>query len=167
MSEPTVQRPESLRFLSGIILVSTEPSRLVRFYRDILGLPLAEEQHGDSEVHWACELGDVHFAIHPAADYPGEPTATGAVKIAFMVFDLAPLVAWLVECGVELCYPPTELGTESRITAVRDPDGNLVELTELGPAWLDHLRANRSNRGDLVAHWTARSSAAQGDSGSR
>jgi catechol 2,3-dioxygenase-like lactoylglutathione lyase family enzyme len=167
MSEPTVRRPESLRFLSGIILVSTEPSRLVRFYRDVLGLPLAEERHDDAEPHWACELGDVHFAIHPAEDYPGEATATGAVKIAFLVFDLTPLVAWLADCGVELCYPPTEFGTESRITAVRDPDGNLVELTELGPAWLDHLRANRAGGGDLVAHWSARSSAAQLDNGSR
>jgi catechol 2,3-dioxygenase-like lactoylglutathione lyase family enzyme len=120
MSETTVRRPEDLRFLSGVILVSTEP------------------------------------AIHPAVDYPGEATAAGAVKIAFMVFDLDPLVAWLAESGVELCYPPRRFGAESRITAVRDPDGNLVELTELGPAWLEHLRAHRARGGDLVAHWSAR-----------
>jgi catechol 2,3-dioxygenase-like lactoylglutathione lyase family enzyme len=158
MSETTVQRPEDLRFLSGVILVSAEPSRLVHFYQNILGLPLAEELHGDSELHWACELGDVHFAIHPAGDYPGEATGAGAVKIAFMVFELDPLVSWLAECGVELCYPPSEFGTESWITAVRDPDDNLVELTQLGPAWLDHLRANRASGGDLVAHWSARAS---------
>ena len=92
MSETSVRRPEDLRFLSGVILVSTEPARLVRFYRDTLGVPLAEERHGDSELHWACELGDVHFAIHPAVDYPGEATTAGAVKIAFMVFELDPLV---------------------------------------------------------------------------
>ncbi|MEV0714289.1 VOC family protein [Asanoa sp. NPDC050611] len=152
----SVRRAEGLRFLSGIILTSTDPTRLVAFYRDVLGLPLADERHGDSAPHWACELGDVHFAIHAAADYPGEPTAVGSVKLAFMVFDLAPLVAWLAESGVELCYPPEEFGTESRITAVRDPDGNLVELTELGPSWLDHLRDHRANGGDLVTHWTAR-----------
>jgi catechol 2,3-dioxygenase-like lactoylglutathione lyase family enzyme len=158
MSETTARRPENLRFLSGVIVVSTEPSRLVRFYRDILGVPLAEERHGDSELHWACELGDVHFAIHPAGDYPGEATTAGAVKIAFMVFDLDPLVVWLAEHGVELCYPPQRFGAESRITAIHDPDGNLVELTELGPVWLDHLRAHRAGGGDLVAHWSARAS---------
>jgi len=157
MSETIPRRPEGLRFLSGIILVSAEPSRLVSFYRDILGLPLAEERHGDSELHWACELGDVHFAIHPAADYPGEATTAGAVKIAFLVFELDPLVAWLAGHEVELCYPPSRFGAESRITAVRDPDGNLVELTELGPAWLEHLRDHRAGGGDLVAHWSARS----------
>jgi catechol 2,3-dioxygenase-like lactoylglutathione lyase family enzyme len=154
----TAERPEGLRFLSGIILVSHEPERLVGFYRDVLGVPLVEEQHDDTELHWACELGDIHFAIHPAADYPGEPTATGSVKIAFMVFELDRLVSWLAGNGVELCYPPEGFGAGSRITAVRDPDGNLVELTELGPGWLDHLRAHRATGGDLVAHWAGRGS---------
>jgi catechol 2,3-dioxygenase-like lactoylglutathione lyase family enzyme len=144
---------ESLRFLSGIILVSAGPDRLVRFYRDVLGLPLVEERHGDTDTHWACELGDVHFAIHTVADYPGEPARPGAVKIAFMVFDLDALVA---SQGLDLCYAPEPLGAGSRITAVRDPDGNLVELTELGPSWLEHLRAHRAEGGDLVAEWSAR-----------
>jgi catechol 2,3-dioxygenase-like lactoylglutathione lyase family enzyme len=160
MSETTARRPEDLRFLSGIILTSAEPARLVAFYRDLLGVPLAEERHGDSAPHWACELGDVHFAIHAAVDHPGEPTAAGAIKLAFLVFDLDPLVAWLAERGVEVCYPPVAFGAESRITAVRDPDGNLVELTELGPGWLDHLRDHRARGGDLVAHWSAAEGAA-------
>jgi catechol 2,3-dioxygenase-like lactoylglutathione lyase family enzyme len=149
-------RPEALRFLSGIILVSAEPGRLAGFYRDVLGVPLREEQHDDTEPHWGCELGDVHFAIHPTADYPGEAAGVGAVKIAFMVFDLDRLVAWLGEHGVEPLYPPVAFGASSRITAVRDPDGNTVELTELGPGWLDHLKAHRAGGGDLVAHWSAR-----------
>jgi hypothetical protein len=43
------------------------------------------------------------------------------------------------------------LGTQSQITAVRDPDGNLVELTQLGPGWLDHLKAHRAEGHDLVS----------------
>lgn len=42
------------------------------------------------------------------------------------------------------------------VTAVRDPDGNLVELTQLGPSWLDHLQARRAEGHDLIARWTAR-----------
>ncbi|WP_433292120.1 VOC family protein [Actinoplanes sp. CA-030573] len=148
-------RPEGLRFLSGIILVSADPARLVTFYRDILGVPLVDERHDDTEPHWACELGDVHFAIHPEADYPGEATTPGAVKLAFMVFDLDAQIEWLTTHGVELCYPPTPFGAQSRITAVRDPDGNLIELTELGPSWLNHLKENRAAGGDLIASWTA------------
>ncbi len=156
MPDGSRQRPEDLRFLSGIILRSAEPRRLVDFYRDVLGVPLVDEQHGDTEPHWACELGDVHFAIHPEADHPGGGTATGAVTIAFMVFDLDAFVTWLAGRGVDLCDEPRAFGAGSRITAVRDPDGNLVELTELGPVWLDHLRAHRARGGDLVATWHAR-----------
>src|SRR5215813_12221820 len=116
MPDSPPQRPEDIQFISGVILVSHQPEPMARFYRDVLGLPLAEERHGDTEPHWGCELGDVHFAIHPEADYPGESTATGAVKLAFMVFDLDALVAWLGEHGVELDYPPTEFGAHSRIT---------------------------------------------------
>jgi predicted enzyme related to lactoylglutathione lyase len=156
MSDQAGDRPQGLRFLSGIILVSAEPSGLAAFYRDVLGVPLAEERHDDTEPHWGCELGDVHFAIHAETDYPGEPLGTGAVKIAFMVFELDRLVAWLGEHGVEPLYPPASFGEGSRITAVHDPDGNTVELTELGPGWLAHLRTHRAGGGDLVAHWSAR-----------
>ena len=128
MVDSPLRPPESLRFLSGVILVSRQPRQTAEFYRDVLGLPLAEERHGDTQPHWGCELGDVHFAIHPAEDYPEDP----------------------------LCYPPADLGEESQITAVRDPDGNLVELTQLGPGWLGHLKAHRAAGNDLVSVWDAR-----------
>jgi catechol 2,3-dioxygenase-like lactoylglutathione lyase family enzyme len=127
--------------MSGVIVVSRQPGRVTEFYRDVLGLPLVEERHGETQLHWACELGDVHFAIHPAEDYPDDPAGgPGPVKLAFMVFDLSGMVAWLDHCGIPLCYPPADLGEESQITAVRDPDGNLVELTQLGPGWLGHVK---------------------------
>ena len=151
------ERPEDLQFLSGVILVSENPARLASFYREILGLSLQEEAHGDGLPHWGCELGDVHFAIHDVADYPEDKaTGVGAVKLAFMVFDLMGLTQWLAAQGVELCYPPTSLGSESLATAVHDPDGNLVELTQLGSSWLAHLEARRADGHDLVQRWTVR-----------
>ncbi len=155
MPDSPPQRPEDVHFISGVILVSHKPERLVSFYRDVLGIPLAEERHGDTQPHWGCELGDVHFAIHPAEDYPEDPaTGPGPVKLAFMVFDLTRIIAWLETRGIALCYPPADLGTQSQITAVRDPDGNLVELTQLGPGWLDHLKAHRAEGHDLVSRWS-------------
>jgi Glyoxalase/Bleomycin resistance protein/Dioxygenase superfamily len=73
-----------------------------------------------------------------------------------MTFNMAELLQWLQTRGVPLCYPPTEFGTESRITAIRDPDGNLIELTELGPAWLGHLKEHRAAGGDLLQVWQGR-----------
>jgi len=91
MPDGPSQRPEDVRFISGVIIVSRQPGRAARFYRDVLGLPLAEERHGDSQPHWGCELGDTH----------------------------------------------------------------LVELTQLGPGWLDHLKAHRAEGHDLVSRWSA------------
>ena len=157
MPDSTPQPPEGLRFVSGVILVSHQPERMTGFYRDVLGIPLKEERHGDTQPHWGCELGDVHFAIHPAEDYPEDPAnGPGPIKLAFMVFDLARMVTWLDKCGVTLLYPPADLGTNSQITAVRDPDGNLVELTQLGPGWLGHLKSRRAEGHDLVSYWSGR-----------
>ena len=157
MADNPSGRPEGLRFMSGVILVSRQPGKVTEFYRDVLGLPLLEERHGETQPHWGCELGDVHFAIHPAEDYPEDPAGgPGPVKLAFMVFDLPGMVAWLEHCGIPLCYPPADLGEESQITAVPDPDGNLVELTQLGPGWLGHLKAHRAEGNDLVSAWGAR-----------
>jgi catechol 2,3-dioxygenase-like lactoylglutathione lyase family enzyme len=166
MPDSPLERPEDIGFISALLLVSRQPERLVEFYRDVFGLPLTQERHADSLPHWGCELGDVHFAIHPAQDYPDDPAdGPGPVKLAFMVFDLPRMVAWLNARGVTLCYPPTNLGTASMITAVRDPDGNLVELTQLGPGWLDHLESHRANGHDLVSVW--RSRLKQGSGGTR
>ena len=57
---------EKIEFVSAILLVSRHPERLAAFYRDIVGLPLEDEQHGETAAHYGCELGDLHFAIHPA-----------------------------------------------------------------------------------------------------
>jgi len=165
MPDSPSDRPEDIGFISGVILVSRQPERMARFYRDVLGIPLAEERHGETQPHWGCELGDVHFAIHPAEDYPDDPASgPGPVKVAFMVFDLAGMVTWLKRCGVALCYPPESLGAESQITSVRDPDGNLVELTQLGPGWLDHLKTHRAEGGDLVPRWSAHLTMGRGGS---
>jgi catechol 2,3-dioxygenase-like lactoylglutathione lyase family enzyme len=161
--DSTAKRSEDVRFISGVILVSRQVERMVQFYRDVLGVRLAAEQHGETQPHWGCELGDVHFAIYPAEDYPNDPASgPGPVKLAFMIFDLPGMIAWLDRCGVALCYPPAELGAESSVTAVRDPDGNMVELTQLGPGWLDHLKAHRDAGHDLVASWSDHLTAHEG-----
>ena len=48
------QRPEDVRFISGVILVSRQPERVAGFYRDVLGLPLAEGH--DLVSRWSAHL---------------------------------------------------------------------------------------------------------------
>ena len=85
--------PERIEFLSAVLILSPDPERLAAFYRDKLGIPLIAEEHG-SGAHWGCELGDIHFAIHPGD--PGRGTAQSASP-----------------CG-SLTWPPTWQGCSGR-----------------------------------------------------
>ena len=60
----------------------------------------------------------------------------------------------LQESGVRLLYPPRDTGFFWS-TAIQDPDGNLVEFTELRDEWFEHLEARRAEGMDVVVRWRA------------
>jgi len=156
-----------LEFLSAVILVSNDAERLARFYREVLGLPLQPAQIGESHRHYECLLGDVHFAVHPLENQShGSPSsshmprvdpnliAVGSMKLALTTFDMEATIARLRAHGVEPIYPPKDLGFAT-MTAIRDPDGNYVEITELGERWFRQLEDRRKNGHDVVQRWRA------------
>ena len=145
---------EPIQFLSAVLVVSANPGRLAAFYRDVIGIPLREEQHGGSRAHWGCNLGDIHFAIHPVETFPDRRSGVGAVKLAFTVFDVQALARRLQESGVRLLYAPRDTGFFWS-TAIGDPDGNLVEFTELRDEWFTDIDARRAAGDDVVARWRA------------
>jgi len=143
-----------VEFLSAVLLASTNHDRLAAFYRDVIGVPLEEEEHGPLLKHYGCELGDLHFAIHPAENFAGEGCGVGSVRLAFEVFDMEVHVKRLAAHGVQLLYPPWKMGPMT-ITAIRDPDGNVVEFTQLDEQWYDHLEKRRAEGHDMVRRWKA------------
>lgn len=145
---------EPIEFLSAILLVSPNPARLAAFYRDVVGVPLDEEKHGDSRPHWGCNLGEIHFAIHPVETFPDKQSGVGSIKLAFTVFDMAALVDRLCQANTPLLYPPRDTGFFWS-TAIKDPDGNLIEFTQLRDEWFEHIEARRAEGADLLARWRA------------
>lgn len=143
---------EKIEFLSAILLVSKDPERLARFYKDIVGLPLEDEQHGETEKHYGCELGDLHFAIHPAKNFEGTAVGTGSVKMAFAVFDMKAFVEKVKAAGHKLAYEPTERGFAT-MTAMTDPDGNYIEFTQLSDRWFKHIESRRKEGHDILNRW--------------
>ena len=137
---------------SGILLVSENPKRLAEFYRDVLEIPLEDEHHEGTLPHWGCTLGESHFAIHPIEDFPDGTSGVGAVKLAFTVFDVRALTSRLESKGVRLLYPPRDEGFFVS-TALLDPDGNFVELTELSDEWFEMLKAARGRGEDVIEKW--------------
>jgi predicted enzyme related to lactoylglutathione lyase len=162
---PTPPTPmEKLEFFSAIVLVSKDTRRLAAFYRDTLGLPLEEEIHPDSDVHYACEVGDIHFAIFPEPQKHldrGARVGHGQVKFAFTVFDLDAMVKALRERGVEVTYAPMQAEDFIRMTAIRDPDGNYIELTQMDERWFKHLASRKRQGIDVVHRWKERTGSAQ------
>ena len=74
------------------------------------------------------------------------------MKLAFTVFDIAALVRHLTARGVALLYAPRDTGF-FWTTAIQDPDGNLVEFTELRDEWFEQIQARRAEGADVVARW--------------
>lgn len=150
---------KGVEFFGAVILVSRDARRLAWFYREVLGMPLKEEKHDGTETHFGCELGDLHFAIHPIENFPEKADApkhgVGSVRMAFEVFDMEAFVKRLEDQGVAPLYSPREMGP-MLVTAVRDPDGNEVEFTQLASSWFRHLEKRREEGHDIIRRWKAR-----------
>ena len=138
-------------FISAVIVLSPDPERLARFYSEGLGVHLNPSSHGGGPLHFECDLGDVHFAIHPDPEAQANPSAPSGrkIKIAFAVADLTELLSGLRSSGVDPIYQPVERGFAT-IAAVLDPDGNTVELTQLSDRWLDYLASRATLTRDVV-----------------
>ena len=140
-------------FVSAILIVSKNAGKLAEFYRDALGFPLEDEKHGDTELHYGCEVGDIHFAIHPFENFEDQEPGVGSIKLAFEVFDLEACLARLESHGVSPLYAPKPMGGIGKITAVRDPDGNLIELTQLNERWFKHIEERKKKGIDMLERW--------------
>ncbi len=145
---------EQIEFFSAVLIVSENPARLAKFYREVVGVPLQDEAHGTSRPHYGCNLGDIHFAIHPVETFPDRRNGVGAVKIALNVFDINALVDHLEKNGVKPLYPPHDTGFFIS-TAINDPDGNYLEFTQMCDDWFKMLEQRRRSGQDVVSRWKA------------
>ena len=115
--------------VSAILLISPDAKRLAQFYQNTLGMPLEEEAHEGVPLHYACEIGELHFAIHPSDGWPGVPTTNAqSPVIAFSTSDASAIAERLSAASIEHSGP-FDHGF-AQIVSFRDPDGNLVEVLE-------------------------------------
>lgn len=112
--------------IDAILLDSANAVELVKFYRDLLGIPIEEEHHGPA-LHWGCDLDGIHFAIHSRKERSIAP----CVAISFEVDDVDKAISELREKSVAIEMEPQSLPF-GRLASVRDPDGNLVYLHRYG-----------------------------------
>lgn len=143
---------EKIEFLSAVLIVSENPERLAAFYKNVIGLPIKTEDHDETHTHFGCELGDLHFAIHPTENFPDQNIGTGSIRLAFTTFDIQKLIGQIEAAGYYLAYPVKDTGF-ALMTALHDPDGNYIEFTQLSERWFKHLEKRKSEGHDIVHRW--------------
>jgi len=138
-----------------VSLATANMERCLHFYRDLMGLTLIAEGHGEpgntsfetvvglkgAHVHGAAlRAGNVQIEVFqykfplPAAGLPAQPYDVGIRHICFDVTDIRKEYERLKSAGVEFISEPQTMGNH-RVMAVyaRDPDSNIVELQEIFP----------------------------------
>ena len=122
----------TLEKLDHLVLPVSDIDAIATFYTTYLGME--KRLFGDDRV--ALHFGDQKINLHPAGwDY--EPKArvsiAGSADLCFIVSERVELLhTKLVHSGVEVIEDPVErTGATGRLRSIyiRDPDGNLIELS--------------------------------------
>lgn len=122
-----------IRSIDHIVLATADLNKCVDFYTRALGMTL--ERYGEGRI--ALRFGDHKFNVHPPGFDAGIKARTptpGSLDLCFLADrPLVQVIAELRRHGVEIEEGPIErTGARFRIRSVyvRDPDGNLVEISE-------------------------------------
>ena len=124
------------RMQIGLTVADIERSRA--FYGQTLGLPEEPvmEVGGTVGRRYGFIWGSttIKFWAIPGAELPvhsGPPADRAGIRMfTVMVEDLAAAHAELVERGVPIAMPPTDLAGMAKIMFITDPDGNWIELAQ-------------------------------------
>jgi lactoylglutathione lyase len=106
--------------LSYAIVFVADMSRAVKFYRDVLGLPLKFESPEWSEF----ATGETTLALHPASS--GSPA--GKVEPAVQVPDLGEFYREMSAKGVKFIMPPTKQDYGGMLAQFVDSEGTTYSV---------------------------------------
>ena len=111
----------------GIRLKVRDLSAHAQFYADALGLNEVPFDKGK-----AFRAGETVLLLEQAADAPSDATMQGKGwrYITFQVFKVDIEHARILEHGGREAMAPRTLGATARISMVRDPDGNWIEISQ-------------------------------------
>jgi catechol 2,3-dioxygenase-like lactoylglutathione lyase family enzyme len=112
----------------GIRLVVRDVAAHRKFYTEALGLPEGPTA-GDAATFLA---GDTVLLLEQSPEAPSDSGMEGKGwrYITFQVFEVDREHAHVLAHGGREARAPVTLGTTARISMVRDPDGNWIELSQ-------------------------------------
>jgi catechol 2,3-dioxygenase-like lactoylglutathione lyase family enzyme len=115
--------------LSVVLLLSDDPARTASFYRDVLGLPLIEEEHGGRHPHFACQAAGLYFTIQHTGDFVASHPGTGpdSLQLCFSVPSMDAFLKHLNDTNVAPVHPARPFEHTVFVT-LRDPDGRALRV---------------------------------------
>jgi len=108
--------------LNYVIQFVADMDRAVRFYRDVLGLPLRFQSPGWSEF----STGETSLALHPASS----KSPSGSVEIGFNVSNLETFYQEMSAKGVHFSTPPTKQDFGGTLAQFLDSEGGRASVAE-------------------------------------
>ena len=121
-------------------IVTKDSAALLKFYQDTLGLTPDGEMDmpgGGKMTRLACGTTTIKIVVNgkePAAGSPagGIGGATGFRYFTISVSNLAEATDECAAAGYKVVVPATEIRSGITISIIEDPDGNWVELLQMG-----------------------------------
>ncbi|MBB4221012.1 MULTISPECIES: VOC family protein [Variovorax] len=122
--------------LDHLVLTTSHEEACIRFYVDVMGMSLESFGAGRKAFRFGNQKINLHVKGHEFEPKAQLPTP-GSLDLCFIAsVPLDEVVARLGEKGVAILEGPVmRTGATSRIRSVyvRDPDQNLIEISELSP----------------------------------
>jgi predicted enzyme related to lactoylglutathione lyase len=101
--------------LTHVIEFVADMDRAVKFYRDVIGLPLKFQSPGWSEF----DTGETGLALHPAS----ETKRAGSIELGLTVDDLSKFHQEMSAKGVRFSIPPTKQDYGRMLAQFVDSEG--------------------------------------------
>ena len=114
----------SFKRLGAVILLVSDMDKSIKFYRDVLELPI---KNTSSEWVEFFSSGTV-LALHTSKSK--SRTKNSGVLVGFMVSDLEPVAKKLKDKKVEFFKEPKE-ESFGKHAIIEDPDGHLISIAEI------------------------------------
>jgi len=122
--------------LDHLVLTTAHEEACIRFYVDVMGMSLESFGAGRKAFRFGNQKINLHVKGHEFEPKAQLPTP-GSLDLCFIAsVPLGEVIARLARQGVPILEGPVmRTGATSRIRSVyvRDPDLNLIEISELSP----------------------------------
>ena len=116
--------------LNYVIQFVADMNHAVKFYRDVLGLPLRFQSPGWTEF----STGETSLALHPAS--PRNPA--GSLELGFKVTNLQTFYKEMTAKGVQFSMPPTQQDFGGTLSQFLDSEGARCSVAEQTPNSASH-----------------------------